>query len=493
MILDEKMIASAVGGKTARACDYCVRNRARWYCAPDDAFLCQLCDSSVHSANPLARRHERVRLKTASLKIHGCNSRRSSRDELVPSWHRGLTRRPRTPRQVKQAALSMKRKLSEIRSLNPPPVVPQAGADDDVSSHEDESEEQLLYRVPILDPFAAHLCTPGRSSRSGSDHTAGAAGDSVKSEVASDHVRMRSSDQLEYVNCNNSNGYFLTGFDHVNISELEEFALAADVESLLGGGLDDQEYGMEELGLLDSCGGDQEMEVDKDVGSGRVKDEDQEGIVTTTPATTTANLLCQVEAGVEVDVAREPFELTFHYDSPSTCEEKHVININLQLEEACDLDHGRDQEEGMIKKRKIELSLDYDAISTAWANKGSPWMNGEKPMINLDDCWPQCLGGCGSLGSHSHGYGDHVRGMPGVGQATIGDGGREARVSRYREKRRTRLFSKKIRYEVRKLNAEKRPRMKGRFVKRSSFPAGSGPATTTPAIAAAAAFPLLAK
>jgi len=59
------------------------------------------------------------------------------------------------------------------------------------------------------------------------------------------------------------------------------------------------------------------------------------------------------------------------------------------------------------------------------------------------------------------------------------DGGREARVSRYREKRRTRLFSKKIRYEVRKLNAEKRPRMKGRFVKRTSF---AGPA-----------FPLLAK
>ena len=51
--------------------------------------------------------------------------------------------------------------------------------------------------------------------------------------------------------------------------------------------------------------------------------------------------------------------------------------------------------------------------------------------------------------------------------------GREARVSRYREKRRTRLFSKKIRYEVRKLNAEKRPRMKGRFVKRASFAAAA--------------------
>lgn len=47
-----------------------------------------------------------------------------------------------------------------------------------------------------------------------------------------------------------------------------------------------------------------------------------------------------------------------------------------------------------------------------------------------------------------------------LGAPGIGDGGREARVMRYREKRRTRLFSKKIRYEVRKLNAERRPRMK---------------------------------
>lgn len=58
---------------------------------------------------------------------------------------------------------------------------------------------------------------------------------------------------------------------------------------------------------------------------------------------------------------------------------------------------------------------------------------------------------------------------------TIVDRGREARVTRYREKRRTRLFSKKIRYEVRKLNAEKRPRMKGRFVKRANFVTTSTP------------------
>lgn len=48
-------------------------------------------------------------------------------------------------------------------------------------------------------------------------------------------------------------------------------------------------------------------------------------------------------------------------------------------------------------------------------------------------------------------------------------GGREASILRYKAKRRTRLLSKTIRYEVRKLNAEKRPRMKGRFVKRASI------------------------
>lgn len=44
-------------------------------------------------------------------------------------------------------------------------------------------------------------------------------------------------------------------------------------------------------------------------------------------------------------------------------------------------------------------------------------------------------------------------------------GQREASVQRYKEKRQNRLFAKRIRYEVRKLNAEKRPRMKVLFHK----------------------------
>ncbi|CAA7407731.1 unnamed protein product [Spirodela intermedia] len=50
---------------------------------------------------------------------------------------------------------------------------------------------------------------------------------------------------------------------------------------------------------------------------------------------------------------------------------------------------------------------------------------------------------------------------------SLSAGDREARVLRYREKRKTRRFEKTIRYASRKAYAETRPRVKGRFAKRS--------------------------
>lgn len=46
---------------------------------------------------------------------------------------------------------------------------------------------------------------------------------------------------------------------------------------------------------------------------------------------------------------------------------------------------------------------------------------------------------------------------------------REARVLRYREKRKNRKFEKTIRYASRKAYAETRPRIKGRFAKRTGL------------------------
>uniref|UniRef100_A0A0V0GWK3 Putative ovule protein n=1 Tax=Solanum chacoense TaxID=4108 RepID=A0A0V0GWK3_SOLCH len=127
---------NAIGGKTARACDSCLSKRARWFCPADDAFLCQSCDVSIHSANQLASRHERVRLETCSNK--------STITKLVdkthqPAWHQGFTRKARTPRNGKKAQIRQWKNNEENR-------VPEIGSDE----NEFGNEDQLLYRVPIF-------------------------------------------------------------------------------------------------------------------------------------------------------------------------------------------------------------------------------------------------------------------------------------------------------------------------------------------------------
>lgn len=133
------------------------------------------------------------------------------------------------------------------------------------------------------------------------------------------------------------------------------------------------------------------------------------------------------------------------------------------------LDVGVNEMSCSIKEEKNEkvhmLRLDYESVISTWGGQGTPWTARETPQIDLNMlCCPTDSMVESGGEAHHHNY---VRGLG----LHMGEAGREARVSRYREKRRTRLFSKKIRYEVRKLNAEKRPRMKGRFVKRSSIAA----------------------
>ncbi|KAL1549530.1 protein CHLOROPLAST IMPORT APPARATUS 2-like [Salvia divinorum] len=88
----------------------------------------------------------------------------------------------------------------------------------------------------------------------------------------------------------------------------------------------------------------------------------------------------------------------------------------------------------------LSLNLNYDGVVHAWSDK--PWpFSDESPA-------------------------SEVRARLAQTELFWDKGGvREASVLRYKEKRRTRLFSKKIRYQVRKVNADRRPRMKGRFVR----------------------------
>ncbi|KAI4344467.1 hypothetical protein L6164_011691 [Bauhinia variegata] len=103
----------------------------------------------------------------------------------------------------------------------------------------------------------------------------------------------------------------------------------------------------------------------------------------------------------------------------------------------------------------LQLKLNYDDILNSWSNKGSPF---------AED----------SPGSDAPGN-DVAARLAQIDLFTDKDnvGVREASVLRYKEKRRTRLFSKKIRYQVRKVNADRRPRMKGRFVRRGNSSSSS--------------------
>lgn len=309
---DGKSTNDVVGGKSERACDNCVRKKARWYCAADDAFLCQSCDSSVHSANPLARRHERVRLKI----VH-------NGEPVPPSWHRGFTRKARTPRQKKHAAAEGVTVVSHSHSHSHPlRLVPEISGDE-------ENEEQLLYRVPIFDPFVAELCSTSNEKGPGSGSKS------------------------------------VSGFGP---SEMDLAEFAADVESLLGKGLEEEAFDMEGLGILDErerdsweCCFGSERE--------RVKVEDEEENI---------DVYHQF-----IGLERETFELNFDCDSPIEEEEddkEKTVAKMMNVEDNTEKDGS-----------KIFLRLDYQGVMSAWDDHKSPWMTGKRPDFNSDDCWPHCM------------------------------------------------------------------------------------------------------
>lgn len=108
---------------------------------------------------------------------------------------------------------------------------------------------------------------------------------------------------------------------------------------------------------------------------------------------------------------------------------------------------------GAASARSPLLKLDYDEILAAWAGRGSLYIGGTAghvtPKIELD----------------SEVFVDVAPPRQAATWSSPEASGRAERVRRYKEKRHARLFSKRIRYEVRRLNAVRRPRLKGRFIK----------------------------
>ncbi|KAL5200203.1 hypothetical protein ABZP36_021406 [Zizania latifolia] len=408
-----KALAGAMGAKAARACDGCLRRRARWYCAADDAFLCQGCDTSVHSANPLARRHERLRLRPSSPLIPSAGRR----EEVVPAWFKRKARTPRSHAKSVAVGELLSRRL----------VVPDGNSPEERKGDGEVEEEELLYRVPIFDPALAEFCSPPPLE------------DATAAESCCDEDSVVENPMKPAVTLPPPPPPPMPFFpeSHTNFgptdAELREFA--ADMEALLGRGLDDgkddDSFCMETLGLIEP--------VDEDAGPVKVETDGDFGLTLA---------WCH---DLDTEASDEMLDIDFDCGSPqaATPDEKVTSSgpgVHVQFLQG-----------------SLALSLNYEAIIESWGS--SPWTDGERPNVKLDDSWPHDYSGLWMATAGVFGHGGEERVLtPKLGMG----GGREARVSRYREKRRTRLFSKKIRYEVRKLNAEKRPRMKGRFVKRAT-------------------------
>lgn len=358
--MNNSKAANTLGGKTARPCDNCLVKRARWFCAADDAFLCQACDTSVHSANQLAGRHDRVRLETASFRAYGSDLMNSC---SVPSWQKGFTRKART--------MTSRRPAKSAHQVfnNPAPLVPEINSED-LFGEEKEDLEQLVHTVPDFvvdeeDPFVNEFEMNLADLINGCDEFKfGASVGDLGSDLDGKRVKVEEDDD---------------GDEEVPIANHFHF----------------------------DCNIDMEMNWEFDDYACSINEEEAKGVVTGAIGNMATNM---------------------------------------------------GNESGSKGEKRTLLRLNYEEVIDAWANKGSPWENGVRPCLDIDGFMAECAGG------DWHPY---------EGAKRQDQADREARVLRYKEKRRTRLFSKKIRYEVRKLNAEKRPRMKGRFVKRANFSAPS--------------------
>ncbi|KAI3749846.1 hypothetical protein L2E82_20463 [Cichorium intybus] len=121
-----------------------------------------------------------------------------------------------------------------------------------------------------------------------------------------------------------------------------------------------------------------------------------------------------------------------------------IGNIKKEIWGVWEEENNDEDQEYDEKKKCLNLSLNYQDVMDAWSNRGPCWANDF---------------------AHSISDNSYMGEVPVMEEARTK---REASVLKYKKKRENRLFSRKIRYHVRKLNADKRPRLKGRFVKRES-------------------------
>ncbi|KAJ7566334.1 hypothetical protein O6H91_02G097500 [Diphasiastrum complanatum] len=462
-------------------CDTCGHEKPQWYCAADEAYLLNGCDASVHGDKSLSQRatldcNESVQkvpdhASRALDEMHLSQIKNgSSNDSDSCCWKMGSLQKlkDRSLAECHAATVSQNSfvkvggitytKATKVKLELDSQFQDQHGSCElsfDYNNWRESENFSSIHEVPVLVPVAMPSVTLAEASRHAWSSSSATP---LEDALACDFMGFLVPDYCDV------DEYLVSNID-LNISKEEQEVSAVAGEEVITGD-EEVEWKMycefksdesrPEFSLVNeshrSIFYDYERHFDQGTDAFRLKYSDM-------------NVLKQTEKPKANCTETGFVPLTW------VCEK-------LKVERAGDTDQINQQLEAMIERpihsnskdtcnQKSFLTLNYEDVLSAWSDRGCFWTGGQ---------WPQTVPHDFTSGSMDEASLD-VAVVPDLDPGSVTsvvqkeeapvfattdqtDGGREARVLRYREKRRTRLFSKKIRYEVRKRNAERRPRIK---------------------------------
>lgn len=439
-------IAMAIVGRSARACDVCANKSAHWFCAADDAYLCTTCDTQVHSANALSRRHERARLspngtptkalpRDSKAPNHKCTAKKlhPSPPQVAPVRKRSRTARPyshhlkKLTQMVKSEPTDHSLELFDVLDANEFLVA-------DAGNQEVPDLATVITHGSLSSPSSSDfdLLSSDYEFQEG-DHSASADSFAAFFKGKAAHSQKVSDDGDQPLVPDTFEDFGSPV--EIPPDAMDASAAPTDDAFFFPGDIPGLDVGFDSfVPGMDLSSDDFTLSFDLALHNGV---ESFEG---------------------EFPVAYQAHEFTagpfakWFASKPKPELGAPMCADSIKHEAMAMLQCCRDDDDDKVHKLP-SLALNMQDVLTAWSNRNAPYKVGMQSKDSTSS---------GDVGLVP----DMDAGATGDDSQSSGD--RDARVLRYKEKRRTRLFSKKIRYEVRKLNAERRPRMKGRFVKRTA-------------------------
>ncbi|PRQ53221.1 putative transcription factor C2C2-CO-like family [Rosa chinensis] len=372
MLLKEESNGAAAANSWARVCDTCRSAPCTVYCRADSAYLCSDCDATIHAANRVASRHERVWVCEACERAPAAFLCKADAASLCTACDADI-----------HSANPLARRHQRV------PILPISGFLHGPTAT-DPGRQIMVGAAPADTTEDGFLSQEGDEAMDEEDE------DEAASWLLLNPVKNSNGNHTSNNNPNNNNNGFFFGV------EVDEY-------------LDFVEY----------------------------NSSDQNQLSTTTASTDQHN-----QYGV-------PHKISYGGDSvvPVQYGEGKVNQMQMQQ-----------------KHNFHQLGMEYESSKAAYGYDGSishtvsvssmdVGVVPDSTMSDMSISHPRTPKGTIDL------FNGPTIQMP----TQLSPMDREARVLRYREKKKTRKFEKTIRYASRKAYAETRPRIKGRFAKRTDI------------------------